>query len=140
MTIVEKKSDSLWWLAQKQLVYRMHREGVNIMSGTDCACEGGLPGYSLHDELLLLVEAGLSAFAALQSATINPAKYFRMTDSLGTVERGKRADIVVLNANPLTDIRNTQNIYAVIINGSAYTSGDLERLKEQVQKINAAKE
>ena len=72
---------------------------------------------SLHDELVLFVQAGLTPMESLQTATINPAKFLGTTDSLGTIEKGKIADLVLLDANPLTDIRNTQKINAVFVNG-----------------------
>jgi hypothetical protein len=84
-----KKSDSLWWVSQMSLVRRMHAGGIGFLAGTDAACEGGLPGYSLHDELRLFVQAGLTPTEALKTATINPAKYLELTDSLGTIAKGK---------------------------------------------------
>jgi imidazolonepropionase-like amidohydrolase len=76
-----------------------------------------IPGYSLHQELELLVGAGLSPLAALQAATLNPARFLDAADSLGAVEPGKVADLVLLDADPLTDIRNTARIRAVIAGG-----------------------
>lgn len=116
----KRKSDSLWWVTQKLLVRRMHKEGIPFLAGTDCDCEGGLPGYSLHKELQLFVEAGLTPFEALQTATINPIKFWNMSDSLGTVEIGKIADLVILEADPISDIRNTTRIFAVIVGGQLY--------------------
>ena len=90
-----------------------------VLAGTD----GGpgwprlLPGFALHAELATLVWAGLTPLAALQAATINPAKALRATDSLGTVASGKLADLVLLDADPLVDIRNTTKIRAVVANG-----------------------
>ena len=75
------------------------------------------PGFSLHDELALLVEAGLSPAEALRTATLNPATFLNEADSLGTVEAGKRADLVLLDANPLEDIRNTRKVNAIVLNG-----------------------
>jgi imidazolonepropionase-like amidohydrolase len=74
-------------------------------------------GLTLHEELALLVEAGLTPMEALQTATRNPAEYLNKLDSLGTIEKGKLADLVLLDANPLEDIRNTRKIRAVIIGG-----------------------
>jgi imidazolonepropionase-like amidohydrolase len=104
---------------QKQLevVGMMNRAGVRFISGTDTANPYVFPGFSLHDELALLVQAGLTPAEALRTATINPAKYFDMEKSLGTVEKGKMADLVLLDANPLTDINNTRKIAAVISGG-----------------------
>jgi 8-hydroxy-5-deazaflavin:NADPH oxidoreductase len=91
--------------------------GVGIMAGSDTPMPFVFPGFALHDELELLVEAGLAPLQALQAATLNPARYLEATDSLGTVEAGKLADLVLLDANPLEDIRNTRRIRGVVLNG-----------------------
>jgi imidazolonepropionase-like amidohydrolase len=95
----------------------LHQAGVPILAGTDVGNPFVVPGWSLHRELELLVEAGLSPLEALRAATLNPAIYLEATDSLGTIAAGKLADLVLLEANPLDDIRNTRRIRAVIING-----------------------
>jgi imidazolonepropionase-like amidohydrolase len=87
-----------------------------------------VPGIGLHVELVRLVEAGLTSLEALRAATLNPARVLGMTDSLGSVEPGKLADLVLLDANPLDDIRNTQKIRAVIANGLLYRRADLDQL------------
>jgi hypothetical protein len=98
---------------QSELVFAMQRAGVKIMAGTDLPPDG----VNLHKELALLVGAGLSPLEALQSATRNPAEFLGRLGSLGTVERGKIADLVLLDANPLEDIQNTRKIHAVIVGG-----------------------
>ncbi len=96
----------------------MHQAGVGFLAGTDFGARLVYPGFSLHDELALLVdEIRMTPLAALQAATLNAAKFFNLQDSLGTVENGKLADLVLLDANPLEDIRNTQKIRAVVLNG-----------------------
>ncbi|UHA75077.1 amidohydrolase family protein [Paenibacillus sp. 481] len=101
------------------LVRKMNQAGVPIMAGSDVTygMQNLYYGFSLHEELQLLVKAGLSPLQALQSATINPARYLENEDQQGTVEAGKQADLVLLDANPLTDIRNTTRIHAVVMNG-----------------------
>ena len=79
----------------------MRQAGVPFMTGTDLGNDYIYPGFSLHDELALLVEAGFTPLQALQSATRSPAEFLGLLDSLGTVETGKIADLVLLNANPL---------------------------------------
>src|SRR5262249_19327605 len=103
-----------------ELVGAMHRAGVQVLAGTDTGNPYCFPGFSLHDELGLLVRAGLTAGEALRTATINPAAFLGMDDRLGTIDRGKLADLVLLSANPLEDIHNTQRIDAVIENGRLF--------------------
>jgi len=117
------------------LVGRMRRAGVEILAGSDMSADLLIPGFSLQDELVLLVKAGLTPMEALQAATRNPAKYFGLSDSLGTVERGKIADLVLLEANPLSDIRHTQKINAVVVNGRLL---DRTALDELLAKAAAA--
>jgi imidazolonepropionase-like amidohydrolase len=99
------------------LVGEMNRAGVPLLAGTDAANPFVIWGFSLHDELALLVAAGLSPLEALQSATLNPARFLDATDSLGTIEPGKLADLVLLDANPLENIHSTRKIAAVVLNG-----------------------
>ena len=97
----------------------LHKAGVPFLAGTDTPAGVHIfPGFSLHEELELLVEdAGLTPLQALQAATINATKFLRLSDSLGAVEEGKIADLVLLKANPLENISNTRNIAAVVVNG-----------------------
>ena len=108
-----KKFDD-WSLS---LVNKMHQEGVKIIAGTDTPIGYLTPGYSLHKELELLSEAGLSNMDVLRSATITPAEFFGMENQMGTIEVGKLADLVILDKNPLTSISNTQSIHSVIVKG-----------------------
>src|SRR6201987_1219204 len=98
-----------------EMVGAMHRAGVPFMAGTDTAPGVYIiPGFSLHDELANFVEAGLTPMESLRTATSNPAKFLGMESKLGSVEPGKIADLVLLNANPLLDIKNTRKIDVVI--------------------------
>ncbi|HKW13362.1 MAG TPA: amidohydrolase family protein [Candidatus Krumholzibacteria bacterium] len=117
-----------------QIVGAMNKAGVPIMAGTDMLNPFTFPGFSLHDELSLLNEAGLTPAEALRAATLNPAIFMNATDSLGTVEKGKRADLVLLDANPLTDIHNTQKVNAVVLNGKLYDRAALDALMADEQK------
>ena len=116
----------------------MHREGAPFLAGTDVGRPYIFPGFSLHDELALLVEAGLSPLAALQTATIEPARFLERTDELGTVEAGRLADLVLLDANPLEDIRNTQRIVAVVANGRYRDRASLDELLAAAKQAAAA--
>jgi len=110
------------------LVGRLNRAGVQMLAGSDCPNPFVYPGFSLHDELGLLVRSGLTPAEALRTATINPARFLGVTDSLGTVASGKVADLVLLDANPLTDIANTKRIRAVIQGGRLWNRGALDAM------------
>ncbi|NMO20441.1 amidohydrolase family protein [Pyxidicoccus fallax] len=121
------------------LVGEMHRAGVRILAGTDSTTPWVFPGFSLHDELALLVQAGLTPLEAIQAATLEPARFLGREHELGTVEKGKAADLVVLDANPLDDIRNTTRIHSVVVRGRYISEEerrnmllDLETLAKQL--------
>ena len=100
------------------IVPLMHRAGVTILAGTDFGPQGYfVPGLSLHQELGLLVEAGLTPLQALQTATVNPARAMHATDSLGTISIGKVADLVLLDADPTLDVANARRVRAVFVQG-----------------------
>ena len=106
-----------------RIVKALHDAGVPIVVGTD----EGIPGHSVHREIELYVEAGLTPMDALQAATIVPARAMKMDGELGTIERGKRADLVVLNANPLDSIRNIRSVRWTISDGRVYDAPTLWR-------------
>jgi hypothetical protein len=114
-----------------EIVGAMKRARVPFLAGTDTGNPFCFPGFSLHDELALLVIAGLTPTEALRAATVNPAKFLGVDKSLGTIEVGKLADLVLLNANPLEDIRNTQRIYAVVSNGRLFDRKALDKMIAQ---------
>jgi imidazolonepropionase-like amidohydrolase len=117
-----------------EVVNAMHRAGIPFLAGTDTPPGVYIfPGFSLHEELQRFVAAGFTPMEALQTATLNPAKFLGMEDRLGTIEKGKVADLVLLDANPLDDIRNTQNIAAVIVNGRYFSRADLDKMLAGVE-------
>ncbi len=111
------------------IVGAMQRAGVGLLTGTDVAPIG----FSLHDELALLVRAGLTPMQALQTATRNPAIYLGQRVSLGTVEAGKLADLVLLDADPLADIGNTRKIGAVVVRGQYLDRATLDAMLARVE-------
>lgn len=115
------------------LVGAMQRAGVGILAGTDSTNPYVLPGFSLHDELALLVKAGLTPMEALRTATYNPAKFLGLLGSLGTVETGKFADLVLLDANPLENISNTKMIAAIIVNGRYLPRKSLDEMLADIK-------
>ena len=104
-----------------RIVKALHDAGVPIVAGTD----EGIPGHSVHREIELYVEAGLTPMEALQAATIVSARAMKMDGELGTIERGKRADLVVLDANPLDAIRNIRRVRWTISDGRVYDAAAL---------------
>jgi len=117
-----------------QMVGAMHHAGVPFLAGTDAA--PGIyimPGFSLHDELANFVEAGFTPMESLQTATSLPATFLEQEKSLGSIEPGKIADMVLLSANPLTDIHNTRKISAVIANGRVFDRKDLDAMLSGVE-------
>jgi cytosine/adenosine deaminase-related metal-dependent hydrolase len=114
--------------ADEQMVGIMFRAGVPLLAGTDVMNPFCFPGFSLHDELALLVESGLTPLAALQTATLRPAEFLGRTSELGSIAPGKRADLVLLSADPLADIHNTTQIRAVWLRGKYFDRAALDQL------------
>jgi imidazolonepropionase-like amidohydrolase len=112
-----------------EVVRLLHARGVPFLAGTDTPPGVYIfPGFSLHEELQRFVAAGFTPLEVLQTATLNPARFFGIEDRFGTAETGKVADLVLLKANPLEDIANTQKIAAVILNGRYFSAKDLEKM------------
>jgi imidazolonepropionase-like amidohydrolase len=117
----------------------MFKAGVPFMAGTDTAAGVHVfPGFSLHEELALFVKAGLTPMQALQTATLNPAKFLGREAEMGTIEKNKVADLVLLDANPLDAIENTRRIRGVVLAGRYYSRADLDRMLNQVAVAAAA--
>jgi imidazolonepropionase-like amidohydrolase len=116
------------------MVGALHHAGVPFMAGTDTAPGVYImPGFSLHDELANFVEAGFTPMEALQTATSNPAKFLGMEESMGSIDPGKSADVVLLSANPLEDIRNSKQISAVIAQGRLFDRAALDQILVKVE-------
>ncbi len=109
--------DDAAYMRMEHLVRDLNRAGVPILAGTDTGDPGTVPGAELHKELELLAAAGLTPLEALRAATTTPARLMRKDDTLGVIKPGAYADVVLLDANPLTDIRNILKISAVMVNG-----------------------
>ena len=102
----------------------MAKAGVGILAG----CDTMIAGFCVHDELAAMVRGGMTPLAAIQTATLNPARFFGLEQTTGSVARGRRADLVVLDGNPLTDITNLSHIRAVIVAGRWLDRKELDRL------------
>ena len=116
------------WAATKALLPRLQRQGVMILAGTDAPIIA-IPGWSLHEELALMVEAGLTPQQALATATIEPARWLGREHELGTIEAGKLADLIVLEGNPLERIGATRDLRAVIADGVYLERSRLDQLR-----------
>ena len=112
----------------KKMVDFMHDRGISFMAGTDTPIGFLIPGLSLHQEIQELYESGLSELEAIQTATINPAKYFNLENSLGRIKSGFIADLIILDKNPLESISNTKSIHAVIKEGNLMNRSYLDSL------------
>ena len=115
------------------------RAGVKFLAGTDMSIAYVYPGFSLHDELALFVQAGLTPAEALQTATTNPARFLGLEASVGSIAAGKRADLVLLDADPLADIANTKKIRAVIVRGKLLDRAALDQLLRDAERAAAPK-
>ncbi|HEX4682066.1 MAG TPA: amidohydrolase family protein [Gemmatimonadaceae bacterium] len=117
-----------------QLVLALYDAGVPLLTGTDAPMRNSPPGFGLHEEMLEFVRSGLTPGAALRAATYEPARYLSALDSLGTIEPGKRADLVLLGANPLRQIENAHRIVAVFTHGRMYDRAALDRMLVAAEK------
>jgi imidazolonepropionase-like amidohydrolase len=122
-----------------QLVGVMTEAGIPLLAGSDDLNPHVFPGFGLHDELGLMAEAGLSPLQALQAATLNLAKYLGLTDSLGTVEKGKWADLLLLDADPLENISNSKKIAGVVANGRYYSKEALQQMLKEAETMAGKK-
>jgi imidazolonepropionase-like amidohydrolase len=121
-----------------EVVRRLHAAGVPFLAGTDTPAGVDVtPGISLHLELQRFVAAGFTPLAALQTATLNPAKFYGREKDFGDVKVGRIADLVLLGANPLDDIRNTRTIVGVIADGRYLSAAVIDSIQERVRQMAA---
>ncbi len=117
-----------------EVVRMLEKAGVPFLAGTDTPAGVHIfPGFSLHEELERFVAAGFTPLEALQTATLNPAQFFGMAGQLGAIEEGKLADMVLLSANPMEDIANTEKIAGVFVNGRYFSHSQIEKLLRGVE-------
>ena len=122
--------------ANEKMLVALQETGASVMSGTDAPLPLLVPGVSLHDELEYMVTLGFSPYDALKTSTYNPAEYLGGLEEFGTIEVGKRADIVLLDNNPLEDISNTRQISGVMVRGQWYSRDVLDRMLALVADAN----
>lgn len=118
---------------QKRIAWRIFSHGGKFIAGTDCLNSYVLAGFSIHEELEEMVNAGLSEFEALKSSTVNAAEFLKKADNAGTIESGKIADLILLDGNPLEDIVNTKKINGVFVKGKWFNSKELARMLNDVR-------
>lgn len=127
------KSAKSKYLFELGLIGKMNKKGVKLLAGTDFPNPYVFPGFSLHDELSLMVRGGMSELDALRTATLNPAIFMNKVNDFGSVEVGKLACLVLLNKNPLENIENIGSIEAVILRGRVIDRTKLDKMLSQTQ-------
>jgi hypothetical protein len=123
------------WQNWMQMVNSLNQAGVPLMVGTDLSVPGIVPGYSVHEEMLIWQEAGIPAADIVRSATIVPAKFMGLEDRLGSIREGKTASMVLVRGNPLEDIRNAQEIEGVFLRGEYFSRKDLDKLLAEAKDL-----
>lgn len=132
LPIDPKREIFMTWASE--MIAEFKEYNIPVMAGTDCPIFFLTPGFSLHRELEVLVEHGkMTPSEALKSATVNPAQYFNLQDELGTIEEGKIADLLLLDKNPLDNIKHTTSISAVIKDGYLHDTQALQDLKDKLK-------
>ena len=124
--------------SQNKLLPMLNKAGVRLMSGTDTTLSYLVPGFSLHQELEVMADVGIPPYDVLKASTYNPALFLDELDESGTVEEGKIADLVLLDANPLEDIANARQIAGVMAQGSYYDRSDLDLMLDLVAQDHEA--
>ena len=121
-----------------EVVRTLHAAGVPFLAGTDTPAGVDVtPGISLHLELQRFVAAGFTPLEALQTATLNPARFFKRLDDFGSVSAGRVADLVILRANPLEDIANTRTIAGLVADGRYWSPTEIEDLGDRLKQVAA---
>jgi imidazolonepropionase-like amidohydrolase len=118
---------------RRKLIFECQKNGVGLLLGSDAPQVFNVPGYSLHNELKFLVDAGLTPFQALQTGTVNVANYLNMTNA-GTIKAGAIADLVLIDGNPLKDIANTRKVEGVMVRGKWLSKNEIENGLKMLEK------
>jgi hypothetical protein len=140
ITPAQKVTIQRFWELQLKLIRMLDEAGVPMMTGTDSAGGAIVAGFSLHQEFALLAQAGLSPLKILQMTTLNPARFFDGEATMGSVEVGRDADLVLLDANPIESSLNLDRINAVVRNGAFYSREALDKkLSDIAQEASASR-
>jgi imidazolonepropionase-like amidohydrolase len=138
ITQVSYEKRARWIELRNKLIKAIYDAGGRIMAGSDTPEFLWLYGFTMHRELKALADAGLSNYAALEAATKNPSMFFGTLDKVGTIEKGRRADLILLDANPLENIANTERRAGVMLKGKYYTQAELNGWLDQIAPRIAA--
>jgi imidazolonepropionase-like amidohydrolase len=111
---------------RRKLLRSLHDAGAPIALGSDAPQFFNVPGFSIHHEMRMMAAAGLSPYEVLVTGTRNPARYFGASETFGTVAPGKRADLILLEANPLMDLANLRRLAGVMVRGQWFSKADIE--------------
>src|SRR5690606_36782056 len=117
---------------RRQLIQKLQENGHGMLLGSDAPQLFNVPGFSIHHEIQGLLDAGLTSLEILQSGTINPAIFFGMEDTFGNIKEGLDADLVLLNSNPLSDIKALKDISGVVVRGKWLSK---EAIAEKLEQI-----
>ncbi|NLK44275.1 MAG: amidohydrolase family protein [Tissierellia bacterium] len=125
---------------QKTLTKNLYDKGARILLGTDANNPFVVPGFSVHDELHNLVDAGLTPYEAIKAGTYDAAEFLNILEEAGSVEENKNADLILLDGNPLEDISNMRNIEGVMVRGQWISKSEIENmLKSRIEKQGGEK-
>lgn len=119
---------------RRKLIYECNRNGVGLLLGCDAPQIFNVPGISTHHELQYLVDAGLTPYEALKTGTINVGVFYKKPDEMGVIKQGANSDVVLLNANPLEDIANTQKIEGVLVGNRWMNRTTLDEMLRKLEK------
>jgi imidazolonepropionase-like amidohydrolase len=121
-----------WVSIRNKIIKAIYDAGGRIMTGSDTPEFLWLYGFTMHREMKALSEAGLSNYAVLQAATVNPSMFFGTLEKVGTIEKGKRADLILLDANPLENIEHTEKRSGVMLKGKYYTQIEMNKWLDDI--------
>ena len=127
ITPAQKVTIQKFWQLQLKLARMLDEAGVPMMTGTDSSGGAIVAGFSLHQEFALLAQDGFTPLKILQMTTLNPARFYGREATMGSVEVGRDADLVLLDANPIESAKNLDRIYAVVRNGVFYSHDALDQ-------------
>ena len=125
----------VFWQEWAQMVRQMNEAGIPLMVGTDLMCPGLVPGYSVHEEMMIWQEAGIPPAEILRSATLVPMQFMGLDKRLGSISEGKTASMVLVRENPLEDISNAQQIESVFLRGRYFSSENLDQLLDEAKEL-----